>query len=284
VDISFDAERFLPVTANQIEGARIMREIVARAINEEWVSGPLSEFAFLRFGIPLHRSPYDNESDPIFGCCGAMCSMSHHSPDPCSASARSWLVNGKAFDDVAKCSWYRASFGWGVARARMHMAELCDASGIAFTMCPDTGAIVAPDQYRPEDAFKVGGERDERRIMRVHVTREPRAYMDEPTWWPKPIDYDANTYKPKKKISGRVFECVRFLGPVVVWIEYESPIDGKGALRETHQQGEGMLSRESRWHESTRVVGRDDSEDGTIEVDASIGFIESLPQGPLFEK
>lgn len=241
------------LTPEQADGARIMREIIARALAEEWTWGPLSEFAFLRFGIPLHKSPHDNESDPIFGCRGYTCSMTHLSPDPCSTSARGWLAQGKAFDDLARCSWYRASFGWGVARARMHMAEICAVSGFAFALCPDTGAIVAPDDYRPESALRIGMEHGSRRIMRVHVTRMPHAYLDHPEWWPKPIDFDSNTYKPKKKISGRAFESIHFLGPVVAWIEYEFPFDGRGGLRETHHATDGERSRDSRWHDTARV-------------------------------
>lgn len=176
-----------------------MRALVNEVVEKGWQWGDLDSFAEAHFNLRRGTT-----------CCGEkddwFCRTYHHAPTPCAAAFTPWL-EGAAESDLATCLWYRASFAWAVAGTASELDALCDTTAIAFTL-DETGAIVAPDDYRPEDALRVGALYEGMTITRFHVAREPRQYMDAPEWWPK-----------KLKSKGLRHEYVRFNGPVTAWIE-----------------------------------------------------------------
>lgn len=179
-----------------------MRAIVAEVVAAGWDWGALADFARRHYGLE-DDGPCCNDRSLGF-CC-----MYHQAPDPNAAAFTSWLPESERA--IAACAWYRASFAWVVAMSRQHLIDLREKTSINFAL-DETGAIVAPDDYRPEDALRVGARHDGIVIGRVAVQRAPRAYMDAPEWYP-------SRFSAKGAQRGKEYRRADFLGPVTAWIE-----------------------------------------------------------------
>jgi len=145
-----------------------------------------------------------------------MCDMFHSSPEPNAAAFESWLnSDDKAFRDLARCPNYRVSFAWHVARSVERLAEAnADPEREVVYALDETGAIVPPDSFRPEDAILTAGDYEGFPILRSHVTRGPRRYMDAPPWWPKDVAKARYAAKP------RHLEHLDFGFGVDLWLEF----------------------------------------------------------------
>ena len=193
--------RFAPVPS-RLAGPK-MRAIVAEVCEKDWHGGALDEFALVNYGL--------GRATP---CCGRddgwFCRSYKHAPQPNAAAFAEWVATD-AEQCLEECAWYRVTFAWAVAWVLDELAAARAKTSLAFAI-DETGAIVAPDDYRPEDALRIGDVYDGMVLTRVHVEREPRTYMTHPTWYPKKVSQEG-TFK------GHRYNTIRFQLPVTAWIE-----------------------------------------------------------------